>query len=91
MKYIIELVKNTDKIICRNRHLLLNYPHFQAVIHCSASKGRSKVVQCLIERQVDLNVADNLGRTTLLCAASEGYLEIVQILLDNGAEVNAVN
>ena len=48
--------------------------YFKAFLIRAASEGQVEVIHCLIERKVDLNVANNFGRMTPICAASEGYL-----------------
>ena len=45
--------------------------YFKAFVIRAASEGQVEVIHYLIERKVDLNVANNFGRMTLMCAAYE--------------------
>ena len=47
-----------------------------------------EAVKLLIKNKVDLNKADNDGRTALDWAACKGSTEIVKILVENGADLN---
>ena len=42
----------------------------------------------LIKNEVDLNLADNTGKTALITACNVGNYNLVKILLKNGANVN---
>lgn len=48
-------------------------------------------VQSVIDKGININMQDNIGRTMLMYAVSEGRLNIVKCLLDNGADINVQN
>jgi ankyrin repeat protein len=43
----------------------------------------------LLDKNADVNAADNSGQTALMLASKEGYSGIVQMLLDKKADANA--
>ena len=50
-----------------------------------------EAVRLMLENDVDVKAADNLGDTALHGAARIKSAEIVQLLVDAGAEINVVN
>ncbi|MEK7223171.1 MAG: ankyrin repeat domain-containing protein, partial [Pseudomonadota bacterium] len=63
--------------------------HGAAALFNAILKGRTAVVQTLMEQGVNVNVRTISGKTPLMAAAYKGYSDIIQMLLDNGADVNA--
>nr|MBI3613319.1 ankyrin repeat domain-containing protein [Nitrospirota bacterium] len=57
----------------------------------AATSGKIEVVQFLLDRGADVNMAGNWECTALCAAARSGHLPIVQLLLDRGANVNSQN
>jgi ankyrin repeat protein len=51
-------------------------------------RNNLKVVQALIQAEVDLNIQENNGRTALIWASRNDHLKIVQILIQAGVDVN---
>jgi hypothetical protein len=62
--------------------------HGAAALFNGILKGRTAVVQGLIQQGVNVNVRTVSGKTPLMAAAYKGYTDIVQILLEGGADVN---
>jgi len=56
----------------------------------AASNGDPSLVQVLIEKQADVNVANKDGETPLYNAAEKGDQVIVALLLDKGANLKHV-
>ncbi len=48
-------------------------------------------MQLLIERGVDVNGADKLGRTPLMGAAVRGLFDMVKLLVSKGVDVRALD
>jgi len=63
--------------------------HGAAALFNGILKGRTAVVQGLIDQGVNVNVRTVSGKTPLMAAAYKGYTDIVKILLDAGADVAA--
>jgi serine/threonine protein kinase len=53
-----------------------------------AQLGKTKEVTELLNKGVDINMKDGLGRTALIAAAADGRTEIMKILIDRGADMN---
>ncbi|KAI4159440.1 MAG: hypothetical protein LQ342_006610 [Letrouitia transgressa] len=53
--------------------------------------GYEKIVQLLLDNEVDFNAKSEVLGDALILASIGGYNEIVQLLLDNGADINAQN
>ncbi|KAF3314537.1 hypothetical protein TWF173_004620 [Orbilia oligospora] len=61
-------------------------------LHVAAHCGLTLVAKVMLAGDgVDLELADNIGRTALLFAAKEGYEDIVRVLIDSGANPEAKN
>jgi ankyrin repeat protein len=64
-------------------------PAGETPVAAAARAGSVDGVKLLIERNVDLNAADTVQRTTpLMWAAVEGHTEVVDLLLKAGADPN---
>lgn len=61
--------------------------HGAAALFNAILKGRTAVVQTLMEQGVNVNVRTVSGKTPLMAAAYKGYGDIVTMLLTNGADV----
>lgn len=53
--------------------------------------GKAAVVELLLEKGIDINAVDNLGKTALHYAAKRGLIEVAERLIDGGAKVDAVS
>lgn len=58
-------------------------------ILAAATAGRLRVVEILIERGANVNLASKAGATPLRTAAYAGYSDVVRLLLRAGAKPNA--
>lgn len=54
----------------------------------AAQEGHIKIVEYLIEKDLDINVKDDNKLSSLSWACIKGYLPILQLLIKNGANVN---
>ncbi len=50
--------------------------------------GRESVVDFFLQREADINITDNSGKTPLFDAAITGHYDIVTLLIDNNAYLN---
>ena len=66
-------------------------PYGRTPLVWAAHKGHKEVVQLLLERGAEPNIANSCGDTPLLKAAYRGHNDVVQLLLDEGADPNKVN
>eukprot|EP00118_Oscarella_pearsei_P000853 m.5968 g.5968 ORF g.5968 m.5968 type:complete len:926 (+) comp14594_c0_seq1:56-2833(+) len=58
----------------------------------SAGDGDVIGVQSLLERgDVDVDVADGCGNTSLIAASIHCHLDVITVLLDSGADINRIN
>jgi uncharacterized protein len=61
------------------------------VLLTMVENGYVSMVTLLLEKGVDPNVKDSMGRTALLLAVSNGKEEVVELLLEKEADLNASN
>ena len=57
----------------------------------ASENGHKHVVQLLLDRGAEPNIADTEGYTSLHLAALNGHNDVVLLLLDRGAEPNMIN
>jgi ankyrin repeat protein len=57
----------------------------------AAAKGTVRDIRYLLDRENDINSADEEGMTPLHKAAEQGNVEVVKFLVDQGANVRAAN
>lgn len=60
-------------------------------LYIAAIKGRRELLQLLLERGADVNLANADGHTALHCSSEKGYGEVVEVLLSHGAIVDKVD
>ncbi len=70
---------------------LINNEEHEFPIHFAYYMGRKKVVQLIIERGIDVNLADKEGNYLLHMACSNKDSEMVRLLLDKGANPNLLD
>ena len=59
------------------------------LLHITCRKGSLEIVKfCVLEKGLDVNSVDLLGRTGLILAARRGHLRIVQFLIERGADID---
>jgi ankyrin repeat protein len=66
------------------------YGNTPLILACSRN-ARPDLVQLLIQKNANPDVANKDGWTPLIMAAHAGRFEVVQLLLERGAHVNAAN
>ncbi|KAI4467780.1 ion transport protein [Holotrichia oblita] len=80
---IFELLQN------ENLENIEDYKYYgKAGLLISCWQGKDKFTKYFLERAVDPNCADNIGRTPLHFAAASGALECVKLLIEYGANVS---
>lgn len=62
--------------------------HGAAALFNAILKGRTAVVQTLLQQGVNVNIRTVSGKTPLMAAAYKGYSDIAQLLVDHGADVS---
>ena len=58
-----------------------------SLLHAFAKRGRTSVVEFILDNGADPNARDNDNLTPLIRAAIEGHGEMVQLLLERGADI----
>ena len=64
--------------------------HGRTALLFAASNGNEKIVELLLEKGADIQVAPG-NRTLLMIAAGNGNEKMVELFLEKGADVNAVD
>eukprot|EP00088_Acartia_fossae_P062336 TRINITY_DN751_c0_g1_i20.p1 TRINITY_DN751_c0_g1~~TRINITY_DN751_c0_g1_i20.p1 ORF type:complete len:364 (-),score=62.00 TRINITY_DN751_c0_g1_i20:504-1526(-) len=80
------------KQLVENDHSLINQTNSIdscTALHRSASNGHFYTVKYLVQKGIDVNKKNKVGRTALHWAAQYGHKDIVQYLTNHGADVNA--
>jgi hypothetical protein len=82
---------NTVASLLDDPHVDINWRHPAAgsVLGTAAAHDQMPIVQLLLQRGADPNIASDENMTPLHSAAYHGYAGIVQLLIDAGADVNA--
>jgi len=60
-------------------------------LHFAAGRGHKEIVQLILSKGVDVNIANKNGGTPLHRAAYMGHKDVVAVLLENGADVKFEN
>ena len=60
----------------------------KGLIHFASKKGYTSLVATLLAKEVDVDLKDHLGETSLHLASEKGNLEMAKFLLENGADTN---
>ncbi|XP_055309515.1 26S proteasome non-ATPase regulatory subunit 10-like, partial [Sitodiplosis mosellana] len=58
-------------------------------LHVAIENGSKRMVECLINKSVDVNIKDSDGNSALKLALKKGNDEITKLLIQNGANLNA--
>ena len=80
---------NTINALLKAEGINVNAVHtsyLRTPLHCAARNGRTKIVNTLIENEVNVNAEDENRFTPLHLAAYHGHTEVVKILIANGAD-----
>jgi ankyrin repeat protein len=82
---------NTVASLLDDPHVDINWRHSASgsALGTAAAHGHMPIVQLLLQRGADPNVASDENMTPLHSAAYHGYAGIVHLLIDAGADVNA--
>ena len=83
-------LKNTNKVTARPL-MGLNLQLSKEKLLNAAKNGDLEVVNALIEKGADINLANKDGYTALILAAKYGHLGVVNALIEKGADINLVN
>ncbi|KAK3237557.1 hypothetical protein CYMTET_52372, partial [Cymbomonas tetramitiformis] len=60
-------------------------------LYAAASNGQKEVVEALLAKGAQVDLADKEGMTPLYRAAYNGHKEVVEALLAKGAQVDLAN
>jgi len=71
--------------------LVQPYRHRDKLLMEACEKGRTGVVESLLDRGADVNITDVEGRTPLMLAAFRGRTPVMRLLLDRSADPNAAD
>lgn len=58
------------------------------VTHHAIEKGKTEILEALVEYSVDIDIADNAGRTPLFEAIDNNRISVARLLVSNGARVD---
>ena len=53
--------------------------------------GDDDIVEKILEKNIDVNIQDDVGNTALILAAMEGHTKVVALLLQSDADKSIVN
>ena len=53
--------------------------------------GDDDIVEKILEKNIDINIQDDVGNTALILASMEGHTKIVALLLQSDADKSIVN
>ena len=53
--------------------------------------GDDDIVEKILEKNIDVNIQDDVGNTALILAAMEGHTKVVVLLLQSDADKSIVN
>lgn len=67
----------SNLMVDENKHALFH------AIEC----GHHNIVVLLAQKDLDINIRDNIGKTALMCAVEEGSFEIVKFIVEQGADL----
>jgi len=70
-----------------SNHISTDKPLQMGALHLAALGGHSNLIQGLVTRGADINLANRQGLTPLHCAAQRGHLTSVQTLIRLGADI----
>jgi ankyrin repeat protein len=80
---------NTINALLKAEGINVNAVHtsyLRTPLYCAARNGRTKIVNTLVENEVNVNAEDENRFTPLHLAAYHGHTEVVKILIANGAD-----
>lgn len=80
---------NTINALLKAEGINVNAVHtsyLRTPLHCAVRNGRTKIVNTLIENEVNVNAEDENRFTPLHLAAYHGHIEVVKILIANSAD-----
>ena len=60
-------------------------------LHGASGNGHVEVVKLLLEKEADINAADETGWTPLHGASANGHVEVVKLLLEKEADMDAAD
>jgi len=63
-------------------------PDGRTCLHLAVEQGRFKIVQCLLDMGLPVNLPDERGCTPLQLSFAAGVYPVTSILIDRGADVN---
>ena len=63
----------------------------ESALHIAAANGNLDIVNAIIVRNPNINIADNFGETPLHVASKNGKTYVITALINAGADVNTVN
>ena len=63
----------------------------ESALHIAAANGNLDIVNSIIGRNPNIDIADNFGETPLHIASKNGRTDVITALINAGANVNSVN
>ena len=93
-----EFLKANEKNPLELLHLLEAHPKvYKAFVdstdclHLALKQGDEETIIMFLERGIDINAKDNLGKTALHHATERGDMDIITLLLDRGADIHVID
>ena len=78
-----------EKLISRGANVHILDMHQDSLLIASLDLEEMTVFKSLLEKKVDVNIANVFGKTALHRAAERGKLEACEMLIERGANINA--
>jgi len=94
MDAILKAVKKSDineleRLLVRGTNVNLQNMRGTTPLNLAVTEGKVEVVKFLIlQKRIDLNLANALNQSPLLIACKDGFDEITSILLDLDVDIN---
>lgn len=87
----VKIEQKVENNISVQHSAMVDNKYMQTKLHQAVVSQNIDEVKKLLQKHVNVNTADKLGRTPLHYAAFRGYVDIAKLLLEKDANINAVD